>query len=285
MLIQTQGFSILTDPVWSNASAPSHLRDRSAPTRRASASRNCRPIDVVIVSHNHYDHLDVATLKRLVHIHNPLIVTPLGNDTIIRRSIANARIQTMDWVTVSISGTACLPLRARASLVGAGRQRSALCALGRLRRRDDGGLIYHIGDTGFHEGIKYRAAREKYGRFRLAILPIGAYEPRWFMKAQHQNPEEAVEGMKLCNAAYAAGITGSPSSSPTRISTIRSGNFMQRFMLAASPVSAFPHSSPALFSTCRRCDTFSTGNRPHFPPYKRKMRVIARTVEKKRNHV
>ena len=67
------------------------------------------------------------------------------------------------------------------------------------------GKIYHIGDTGFHGGINYRDAERKHGGFRLAILPIGAYEPRWFMRAQHQNPEEAVEGMRLCNAAYAIG--------------------------------------------------------------------------------
>jgi L-ascorbate metabolism protein UlaG (beta-lactamase superfamily) len=67
------------------------------------------------------------------------------------------------------------------------------------------GRIYHIGDTGFHSGINYRVAAEKHGGFRLANLPIGAYEPRWFMQAQHQNPEEAVEGMMLANAAHAVG--------------------------------------------------------------------------------
>jgi L-ascorbate metabolism protein UlaG (beta-lactamase superfamily) len=67
------------------------------------------------------------------------------------------------------------------------------------------GKIYHIGDTGFHGGVNYSAAQEKHGAFRLAVLPFGAYEPRWFMKGQHQNPLEAVIGMKLANAAYVAG--------------------------------------------------------------------------------
>ena len=62
------------------------------------------------------------------------------------------------------------------------------------------GKIYHIGDTGFHRGINYKAAAEKHGGFRLACLPVGAYEPRWFMKGQHQNPEEAVEGFSFANA-------------------------------------------------------------------------------------
>jgi L-ascorbate metabolism protein UlaG (beta-lactamase superfamily) len=67
------------------------------------------------------------------------------------------------------------------------------------------GKIYHVGDTGFHGGVNYRAAQQKHGAFRLAVLPFGAYEPRWFMKGQHQNPDEAVMGMELANAAYVAG--------------------------------------------------------------------------------
>ena len=62
------------------------------------------------------------------------------------------------------------------------------------------GKIYHIGDTGFHGGINYKALFEKHGPMDVAILPIGAYEPRWFMKGQHQNPDEAVQGHKLLQA-------------------------------------------------------------------------------------
>lgn len=67
------------------------------------------------------------------------------------------------------------------------------------------GNIYHVGDTGFDQGRNYRKAGEKFGGFRLALLPIGAYDPRWFMKDNHQSPEEAVEGMLLAKADYAVG--------------------------------------------------------------------------------
>jgi L-ascorbate metabolism protein UlaG (beta-lactamase superfamily) len=67
------------------------------------------------------------------------------------------------------------------------------------------GRTYHVGDTGYHAGRNYRDARAKHGPFRLAVLPIGAYEPRWFMTAQHQNPEEAVRGFGDCGAAFACG--------------------------------------------------------------------------------
>lgn len=66
--------------------------------------------------------------------------------------------------------------------------------------------VYFAGDTGFHGGRNFRAAREKHGRFRFAMIPIGAYEPRWFMEAQHQNPDEAVEAFKLLGAQNAAGM-------------------------------------------------------------------------------
>ena len=62
------------------------------------------------------------------------------------------------------------------------------------------GKIYHVGDTGFYDGFNYQALYEKHGEMRASILPIGAYEPRWFMKGQHQNPDEAVQGHLLCRS-------------------------------------------------------------------------------------
>ena len=65
------------------------------------------------------------------------------------------------------------------------------------------GRIYHVGDSGYGDGHHFRAARERHGPFRLAILPIGAYEPRWFMSDQHMNPEEAVRAFQDCGAELA----------------------------------------------------------------------------------
>ena len=86
------------------------------------------------------------------------------------------------------------------------------------------GKIYFAGDTGFHGGQNYRALAEKHGGFRLSILPIGAYEPRWFMEAQHQNPDEAVQGMLLSKTEFAAGchwgtfqLTDEPIDEPAKL--------------------------------------------------------------------
>jgi L-ascorbate metabolism protein UlaG (beta-lactamase superfamily) len=65
------------------------------------------------------------------------------------------------------------------------------------------GRIYHVGDSGYGDGVYFRAAREAYGPFKLAILPIGAYEPRWFMQENHMNPEEAVKAFRDTGAEFA----------------------------------------------------------------------------------
>jgi L-ascorbate metabolism protein UlaG (beta-lactamase superfamily) len=206
MLIQTAGLNILTDPVWSGRVSPVSFAGPSRRNQPGIGFDDLPPIDLVLVSHNHYDHLDIETLKRLVAVHDPLIITPLGNDTIIVADVADARIATGDWGDVVDAGGGVrihLEPMHHWSARGSGDRRMALWAAFVIET--PGGLIYHVGDTGFHKGINYEAAAQKHGAFRLAILPIGAYEPRWFMKGQHQNPHEAVLGFLALNAHHAIG--------------------------------------------------------------------------------
>lgn len=205
LLVQTAGLNILTDPVWSQRASPFGFAGPRRFIPPGVAFEDLPPIDLVLLSHNHYDHLDITTLRRLQQAHDPQVITPLGNDTIIRREVAAMRVAAHDWgdtlryrdVTIDVEPAHHWSAR------GTGDQRMALWSA--FVVSTDAGKIYVVGDTGFHEGRNYRAAAEKHGGFRLAILPIGAYEPRWFMEHQHQNPREAVEGMQLCNAAFAAG--------------------------------------------------------------------------------
>ena len=205
LLVQVAGLNILTDPVWSERVSPFTFAGPKRVVQPGIAFDDLPPIDLVLVSHNHYDHLDIATLKRLHAKHRPRVVTPLGNDTIIRRAVPDMEMTSMDWgeriahAGISIDAEPAHHWSAR----GGADRRMALWASFVLST--PAGKIYHIGDTGFHHGINYKAAQQKHGGFRLAILPFGAYEPRWFMKGQHQNPREAVSGMKLANAAYVAG--------------------------------------------------------------------------------
>jgi L-ascorbate metabolism protein UlaG (beta-lactamase superfamily) len=206
MLVQVAGLNILTDPVWSDRASPFTFAGPKRVTAPGIRFEDLPEIDLVLVSHNHYDHLDVATLKRLQAAHTPHFVTALGNDTIIRRAVPDARISMMDWGgRMSISDGISIDAEPAHhwSARGTGDRSMALWAAFVISTPS--GKIYHVGDTGFHDGINYRAAGEKHGRFRLAILPFGAYEPRWFMLGQHQNPEEAVKGMQLANVSYVAG--------------------------------------------------------------------------------
>jgi len=205
MLVQVAGLNILTDPVWSDRASPFAFAGPRRVVAPGIAFDDLPPIDLVLVSHNHYDHLDVATLRRLQAKHRPHVVTPLGNDTIIRRASPTMQVTAMDWGDrISLEGVDIYaePVH-HWSARGTGDRRMALWAAFVLAT--PAGRIYHIGDTGFHGGVNYKAVQQKHDGFRLAILPFGAYEPRWFMKGQHQNPEEAVRGMQLANAAYVAG--------------------------------------------------------------------------------
>jgi L-ascorbate metabolism protein UlaG (beta-lactamase superfamily) len=160
----------------------------------------------VLVTHNHYDHLDRASISRLWHAHRPRIVAPLGNDTIIREFDDSIAVEAHDWgdaVTLSHSVTVRLEPAYHWSARGLTDRRMALwCA---YVLTTPAGVIYHIGDTGYGDGAIFRAVRERYGAPSVALLPIGAYEPRWFMQPQHMNPEEAVRVLRDCGARQALG--------------------------------------------------------------------------------
>ncbi|WP_027037443.1 MBL fold metallo-hydrolase [Mesorhizobium ciceri] len=224
LLVQTAGLNILTDPVWSLRASPLSFAGPKRINAPGIAFADLPPIDFVLVSHNHYDHLDLATLKRLKAGHNPLVLTPLGNDTLIGHAVPGMRLSAHDWGDrVEIGNGVAVHVEPvhHWSARGARDRRMALWAGFVVETPDS--KLYFAGDTGFHNGINYRLMADKHGGFRFAILPIGAYEPRWFMAPQHQNPEEAVQGMRLCNAAHAAGchwgtfqLTDEPIDEPAR---------------------------------------------------------------------
>jgi L-ascorbate metabolism protein UlaG (beta-lactamase superfamily) len=204
MLIQVAGLNLLTDPVWSLRASPFSFAGPKRVTVPGIAFDALPPIDAVLLSHNHYDHLDLETLKRLHQSHAMPVLTPLGNDTILRDAIDGIEVRTGDWGDVlDIKGITVRLLPCHHWSARGARDRSmALWASFVLDT--PAGRILHIGDTGFDKGRPYEAAAP-HGPYRLAILPIGAYAPRWFMKAQHQNPEEAVAGFRICGAKHALG--------------------------------------------------------------------------------
>jgi L-ascorbate metabolism protein UlaG (beta-lactamase superfamily) len=207
VLIQTGGLNILTDPVWSQ---------RASPFSFAGPRRVCPPgiafadlprIDVVLLSHNHYDHLDKATLRRLVERDQPRIITPLGNDYLVQDAAPWARVEVGDWwdgFTLAPGIEATIVPAQHWSSRGLFDARMALWGGFMLATRD--ALIYFAGDTGYGDGGIFRTLRTRFGPPDLALIPIGAYAPRWFMKDQHTDPEESVQILLDLDARAALGL-------------------------------------------------------------------------------
>lgn len=201
LLVQVAGLNFITDPVFVERASPVQFAGPKRVNPPGVRFEDLPPIDYVLLSHNHYDHLDLESLDRLVKEHDAEIICPLGNDVIVADKNSNAKFITGDWGDVAELNNDCRVHFEPAhhwSARGVKDRRMALWAAFVLETPQ--GKIYHVGDTGFHDGINYKALAEKHGEMRASILPIGAYEPRWFMKGQHQNPDEAVQGHLLCKS-------------------------------------------------------------------------------------
>jgi L-ascorbate metabolism protein UlaG (beta-lactamase superfamily) len=205
-LIQTAGLNILTDPIWSERASPFTFAGPKRVRDPGIAFDALPKIDIVLVTHNHYDHLDAATLMRLARRDNPRVISPLGNDTIIKSYDDTIQAESYDWgqrVDLGKGLAAVLvPARHWSARGLRDRNKALWCA---FVIETPAGKIYHAGDTGYGDGFYFRDAREKYGPFRFAILPVGAYEPRWFMRDQHMNPADAVQAFRDLGAEMALG--------------------------------------------------------------------------------
>lgn len=202
-LIQIAGLNILCDPVWSLRASPVSFAGPKRVNPPGIKFEDLPPIDIVLVSHNHYDHLDIPTLKRLHETFAPQFITPLGNGTIIKKDIPDANITIGDWYdhidlkNVHIHFEPAHHWSAR----GMNDRREALWASFVIESADH--KILFIGDTGFGDGHAARIIGERHKKIDLALIPIGAYEPRWFMSRYHVNPAEAVQIKKLTNSQKA----------------------------------------------------------------------------------
>ena len=158
LLVQVAGLNILTDPVWSERVSPFSFIGPKRVVAPGIAFDALPPIDLVLLSHNHYDHLDVETLARLQAAHDPLIVTPLGNDRIVRDAVPKARLSVGDWGDrIDVAGAVIhIEPAHHWSARGTRDRRMALWAS--FVVETPVGRIYHVGDTGFHRGVNYRAA-------------------------------------------------------------------------------------------------------------------------------
>jgi L-ascorbate metabolism protein UlaG (beta-lactamase superfamily) len=147
---------------------------------------------VVLLSHNHYDHLDIATMRMVFGAHHPKIVTPLGVKTFLdTESIAGAT--DMDWwdeleLSESIKVTA-VPAQHFSGRGMLDRDSTLWCG---YVLETSKGKIYFAGDTGYNDHT-FKEIGKKMGTMKVSLLPIGAYKPEWFMSPIHVSPEQAVK--------------------------------------------------------------------------------------------
>jgi L-ascorbate metabolism protein UlaG (beta-lactamase superfamily) len=202
-LIQWQGLGILTDPIWSERTSPF---SKIGPKRAHDPGipfENLPQIDLVLVSHNHYDHLDLPTLELLQKKWNPVFVVALGDATLLREhGIRN--VVEMDWHQKQQIGSLNVVFTPAQHWSGRGTRDRFTSLWGSFLVSDGRRSFYFAGDSGY--GPHFAEINKKYGPVDVAFLPIGAYEPRWFMKAAHMNPRDAVLAHKDLGASQSVGM-------------------------------------------------------------------------------
>jgi L-ascorbate metabolism protein UlaG (beta-lactamase superfamily) len=161
------------------------------------------PISIVLLSHNHYDHCDVPTLRLLARRFDPLVVTPLGNGR-LARAAGLRRVEELDWWQHARTAPLPITLTPAHHFSARGPFDRNRALWGGFVVQLDGATIYFAGDTGY--GGFFQTIRERFPRIDAALLPIGAYEPRWFMQPVHMNPAEAVQAHLDLAARQSIGV-------------------------------------------------------------------------------
>ncbi len=202
-LIQTDGLNILTDPFYSYRASPvswaGPRRVRDAGVRM----EDLPPVDIILISHNHYEHMDKPALEKLHRLFpDAAVFTGLGNvPDIMETGFKN--VTEMDWwEETDFKGLKITFVPARHFSARTPWDRN-MTLWGGFVLTGGSGNIYFAGDTA--KGSHDKMLADRFGEFELAVIPIGAYEPRWFMKYSHVNPEEAVQIHQEINSKFSIG--------------------------------------------------------------------------------
>jgi L-ascorbate metabolism protein UlaG (beta-lactamase superfamily) len=204
VLMQTGGLNILTDPIWSMRASPVSWSGPKRHTAPGVRLDDLPPIDIVLLSHNHYDHCDIPTLRRLAVRYSPRIITSLGNTALLESKGIGRGVDLDWWQDADLSDALRVTAVPAEHFSGRGlgdRNRTLWCG---FVIEGSGGPIYFAGDTGY--GPQFDEIASRFAPPRLALLPIGAYLPRWFMSPVHMGPDEAVRAHQALKASASLGI-------------------------------------------------------------------------------
>lgn len=204
VLIQVDGVNILTDPIWSERASPFAFIGPKRVRPPGLRFEDLPPIHAVIISHNHYDHMDIPTLRRLAAEHKAPFFVGLGNRALLEREAVTGGVDLDWWQTVELKDGVRLtsvPVRHWTARATSDRRRTLWCG---FVIETAAGNVYFAGDTGY--GEHFAQARERFKSFRLALLPIGAYRPVWFMSDFHMSPQEAIRAHDDLQAATSVAV-------------------------------------------------------------------------------
>ncbi|MFK7974574.1 MAG: MBL fold metallo-hydrolase [Halioglobus sp.] len=204
-LIQVNGINILTDPIWSRRASPFSFAGPKRVHAPAIALEDLPPIDVILISHNHYDHLDASTLQTIAaqNPKPPLILAGLGNAAYFEQLGLSNAID-LDWEQAHTIADVEFVFSETRHRSGRGLTDQMKTLWGAFVIKAPQANVYFAGDTGYDNHFK--ATGDRHGPFDMALLPIGAYQPRWFMKDVHVNPQEAVQAHIDLRSALSVGM-------------------------------------------------------------------------------
>lgn len=203
-LIQFHGLNVLTDPVWSTRASPIGWIGPKRVRAPGIKLEELPDIDVIVISHNHYDHLDVETLKKLNERFSPKVIVPVGDKALIE-SIGIKNVQELDWwERVAINADTQLSFTPTQHSSARGLFDRDRSLWGSYFIQNRGRSVYFGGDAGY--SAHYAEIRKRLGSPEIALLGIGSYAPRWFMKPIHMDPAEAVIAHKDLGANLSIGM-------------------------------------------------------------------------------
>jgi L-ascorbate metabolism protein UlaG (beta-lactamase superfamily) len=203
-LIQIAGLNILTDPIWSKRASPFSWLGPARVREPALAFADLPKIDVVIVSHNHYDHLDLPTLKALQQKFAPLFLVAAGDKALLQKA-GCVNVQELDWWDeVKINNTTQITFTPTQHFSARTLWDRSKSLWGSYVIDAGAKLIYFGGDAGYSK--HYADIYKKFGPMDIALLGIGAYEPTWFMRNMHMTPADAVQAHLDLHSKHSIGM-------------------------------------------------------------------------------
>jgi L-ascorbate metabolism protein UlaG (beta-lactamase superfamily) len=191
-LIQVNGVNILTDPVWSKRVSPFQWAGPKRMRPPGIKLEDLPRIHFVLLSHNHYDHLDIQTVRIINGAHHPKFITPLGVKAFLDQQQVSGATDLDWWDELTLTNDIKVQAVPAQHFSGRGSlDRDATLWCGYVLNTP-AGKIYFAGDTGYND-FTFKEIGEKFSGFDVSIIPIGAYKPRWFMSPIHVDPEQAVK--------------------------------------------------------------------------------------------